>query len=176
MPAGSNLIRLCVVVAGLAILPLAANAQATPDRENGRYAFTQSSDGSLLRLDTRDGRVSACKRNSSGWACYATADERDAFDREVGRLSGENARLKDQLAKAEAQARSAQPASPAGQPKTANGGEADKGAGAIGGNNKIELPLPDDKDVDRVVSFLERAWRRLVEAAGRMQRDASGKI
>jgi hypothetical protein len=30
--------------------------------------------------------------------------------------------------------------------------------------------------VDRVMSFLEQAWRRLVEMANRMQKDVSGKI
>jgi hypothetical protein len=30
--------------------------------------------------------------------------------------------------------------------------------------------------MDRVVSFLERAWRRLIEMANRMQKDVSGKI
>jgi len=42
--------------------------------------------------------------------------------------------------------------------------------------NKLELQLPDDKDVDRVVSFLERAWRKLLDMAGRVQKDMSGKI
>jgi hypothetical protein len=42
---------------------------------------------------------------------------------------------------------------------------------------KIEIPLPSDRDMDRVMSFLERAWRRLVEMANRVQRDfSSGKI
>jgi hypothetical protein len=30
--------------------------------------------------------------------------------------------------------------------------------------------------MDRVMSFLERAWRRLMEMANRMQKDVSGKI
>jgi hypothetical protein len=30
--------------------------------------------------------------------------------------------------------------------------------------------------MDRVMSFLERAWRRLIDIANRMQKDISGKI
>jgi hypothetical protein len=30
--------------------------------------------------------------------------------------------------------------------------------------------------MDRIMSFVERAWRRLVEMANRMQKDVSGKI
>ena len=41
---------------------------------------------------------------------------------------------------------------------------------------KIEIPLPSDRDMDRVMSFLEQAWRRLIEMAQRVQKDFSGKI
>ena len=47
---------------------------------------------------------------------------------------------------------------------------------AAEGERKIEIPLPSDRDMDRVMSFLEQAWRRLVEMANRMQKDVSGKI
>ena len=42
------------------------------------------------------------------------------------------------------------------------------------GERKIEIPLPSDQDMDRMMSFLERAWRRLIEMAGRIQKDVSG--
>ena len=43
---------------------------------------------------------------------------------------------------------------------------------------KIEIPLPSDQDMDRVMSFLQRAWKRLVDMANQMQKDVSsgGKI
>ena len=44
------------------------------------------------------------------------------------------------------------------------------------GERKIEIPLPSDRDMDRVMSFLERAWKRLIEMANRVQKDVSGKI
>ena len=44
------------------------------------------------------------------------------------------------------------------------------------GERKIEIPLPSDRDMDRMMSFLERAWRRLIEMANRVQRDIDGKI
>ncbi len=40
---------------------------------------------------------------------------------------------------------------------------------------RIEIPLPSDRDMDRVMSFLEQAWRRLVEMANRVQKDVSGR-
>ena len=47
---------------------------------------------------------------------------------------------------------------------------------AAEGERKIEIPLPSDRDMDRMMSFLEQAWRRLVEMANRMQKDVTGKI
>ncbi len=163
-----------VVAAGLLGSP--ARAQATPDSDAGRYKFSQVSDGSVLRLDTRTGAVANCaRRDSSGWACYMVPDERDALDAEIGRLQADNSRLKDELAKrdrADVGAKTDE-AAPKGNLETGNSvvGKADAGKGG-----RLERQLPSDQDVDRVVAFLERAWRRLVEAANRMQRDVQGKI
>ena len=54
--------------------------------------------------------------------------------------------------------------------------KSDKAPNAAEGQRKIEIPLPSDQDVDRVMSFLERAWRRLIDMASRVQKDASGKL
>jgi hypothetical protein len=149
-------------------------AQATPDSDGGRYKFSQMSDGSMMRLDTRTGSVSNCaRRDTSGWACYTVPDERDALDAEIGRLQADNARLKDELAKRDRADASAN-ADPNGNLENKRNPEAGKTDAGKGG--RPELQLPSDRDVDRMVAFLERAWRRLVEAANRMQRDVQGKI
>ncbi|MGY3602817.1 MULTISPECIES: hypothetical protein [unclassified Bradyrhizobium] len=149
----------------------AAFAQSRPDTENGRYALSTTADG-VLRLDTRNGTVSTCNNNSgTGWACYAVPDERAAMDAEIGRLQAENETLKAELAQRDQAATGktdeALPKSDSlkkSEPKVTEGGR------------RIEIPLPSDQDMDRVMSFLERAWRRLVEMANRVQRDTSGKI
>jgi hypothetical protein len=148
-----------------------ALAQSRPDTENGRYALSTTADG-VLRLDTRTGTVSTCNNNSgAGWACYAIPDERAALDAEIGRLQAENEKLKADLAQRDptitGKTDEALPKSDSlkkGEPKVAEGGR------------RIEIPLPSDQDMDRMMSFLERAWRRLIEMANRVQRDATGKI
>ena len=144
-----------------------AAADSGPDTENGRYTLSQTADG-LVRLDTRTGAVSTCSNNGKGWACYAVPDERKAMDDEIGRLQAENEKLKTALASRE----------PAASGKTSEAlPKSDKQATPkVESERKIEIPLPSDADVDRVMSFLERAWRRLVDMANRMQKDASGKI
>jgi hypothetical protein len=130
-------------------------AETAPDRENGRYTFSSSGDA-MIRLDTRTGTVSQCSNSAAGWACYAIPDERKALDEEIGRLQAENDKLKAQLA------------------ATAEPGEKQAGPNAAEKQRKIEIPLPSDQDVDRVMSMLQRAWKRLVEMANQMQKDVSG--
>jgi hypothetical protein len=146
-----------------------SRAQSVPDIEKGRYSLSPVADG-VIRLDTRTGAVSTCNNSGAGWACYAVPDERAALDAEIGRLQSDNEKLKAQLAAREPTVTgkideplpkqdSLKPATP----------KADA-------ERKIEIPLPSDRDMDRVMSFLEQAWRRLVEMANRMQKDFSGKI
>ena len=152
--------------AAVLIVGGAAVAQSMPDNENGRYAMSATSDG-VLRLDTRTGAMSTCSNSGAGWACYAVPDERAAMDAEIGRLQADNEKLKAELAarppvvtgkidealpksdalpKDDARPKSDSLRKP--EPKIAEG------------ERKIEIPLPSDRDMDRMMSFLERAWRR----------------
>jgi hypothetical protein len=148
----------------------AVAAQSMPDTENGRYALSPVADG-VLRLDTRTGAVSTCNNNGTGWACYAVPDERAALDAEIGRLQADNEKLKAQLAEREPTitGKIDEP-----MPKTDSLKKAEPKVGDSA--RKIEIPLPNDRDMDRMMAFLEQAWRRLVEMANRMQKDATGKI
>ena len=98
-------------------------------------------------------------------------DERAALDAEIGRLQADNEKLKAQLAAREptvtGKIDEPLPKSDSlkkGEPKVAEG------------ERKIEIPLPSDRDMDRMMSFLERAWRRLIEIANRVQKDVNGRI
>jgi hypothetical protein len=169
-----------LVLSTLAVLALgvaganAAPPQAMPDTENGRYALSSTPDG-VLRLDTRTGAVSTCSNTGAGWACYAVPDERAALDAEIGRLQVDNEKLRRDLVSREPvvtgkieepmpKSDSLKKSDPKTAPKIAEG------------QRKIEIPLPSDQDVDRMMSFLERAWRRLIEMANRVQKDVNGRI
>ncbi|MGJ5176003.1 hypothetical protein ACQR16_19210 [Bradyrhizobium oligotrophicum] len=155
---------------------------AAPDGDKGRYTMSTTPDG-VVRLDTRTGAVSTCNNNAgTGWACYAVPDERAALDAEIGRLQAENERLRSQLASRDHsisgkideplpkdqalpksdQLKKSEPR--VGEPKSADG------------TRKLEIPLPSDQDMDRVMGFLEQAWRRLLDMATRVQKDVSGRI
>jgi hypothetical protein len=148
----------------------AGAAQSMPATENGRYALSPVPDG-VVRLDSRTGAVSTCSNSGAGWACYEVPDERAALDAEIGRLEADNEKLRAELAAREptvtGKVEEALPKTDSlkkPEPKAAEG------------ERKIEIPLPSDRDMDRMMSFLEQAWRRLVEMANRMQKDVTGKI
>ena len=131
----------------LAALTTAAAQTATPDSANGRYRFNPVVDG-VLRLDTRTGQVSECSRSDAGWACKLVPDERSALEAEIARLQEENARLKKELL--------------ARGPPTP-------------GAPDPELKLPSDADVDKVISYLENVWRRLIEMGRTVLKDVEKK-
>jgi hypothetical protein len=145
-------------------------AQSMPDAENGRYALSPVDDG-VVRLDTRTCAVSTCNNTGAGWACYAAPDERAALDAEIGRLQADNEKLKAQLA-----AREPTVTGKIDEPLPKTDSLKKPEPKVADGERKIEIPLPSDRDMDRVMSFLEQAWRRLVEMANRMQKDVTGKI
>jgi hypothetical protein len=157
-------ITLCFGSAGAAV------AESMPDTENGRYALQAVTDG-VIRLDTRTGAVSTCSNNGNGWACYAVPDERNALDVEIGRLQADNERLKAQLA-----AREPPVTGKIDEPLPKTDSLKKPEPKIAEGERKIEIPLPSDRDMDRMMSFLEQAWRRLLDMANRVQKDVSGKI
>jgi hypothetical protein len=172
-----TLIAAAALVCGLGGTGIAA-AQAMPDAENdGRYVLSPVTDG-VIRLDTRTGAVSTCTNSGTGWACYAVPDERAALDAEIGRLQADNEKFKTELEKLKAELAAREP-TVTGKideplPKTDSLKKPEPKVAE--GERKIEIPLPSDRDMDRVMSFLEQAWRRLVEMANRMQKDVTGKI
>jgi hypothetical protein len=171
----STLIAAAALVCGLGGV---AAAQAMPDTEtDGRYVLTPVTDG-VIRLDTRTGAVSTCTNTGTGWACYSVPDERAALDAEIGRLQADNEKFKTELEKLKTELAAREP-TVTGKideplPKTDSLKKPEPKVAE--GERKIEIPLPSDRDMDRVMSFLEQAWRRLVEMANRMQKDVTGKI
>jgi hypothetical protein len=146
--------RLFVLAITLSLADFAAASAQTATPDSG-YSFSAVADG-VLRLDTRTGQVSHCSRSDAGWACKVVPDERSALESEIARLQSDNATLKKELL-----ARGLPvPGGPG--PPSAKPGEP-------------ELKLPSDAEVDKVISFLEKVWRRLIEMGRTVQRDIEKK-
>jgi hypothetical protein len=144
-----------LIVAGMQFVgSLAAWAQSTaPPGDDTRYTFNRINDG-YLRLDGRTGQVSVCTQRPAGWACQPVPDERAALEAEIARLQTENAAVKKELVAHNLPLPgTVKPEPPAGKP------------------DEPRLQLPNDADLNRVMNFIEKVWRRLVEMVETLHRD-----
>jgi hypothetical protein len=147
------MIRTFILIGALGVPATAAWAQgASTDPDDSRYTFNRVDEG-YLRLDGRTGQVSQCMRQSVGWACRALPDDRAALEAEIARLQSENVALKKELI-----------ARNLPLPNSVKPGQA-------GNSEEPRLQQPNDTDVNKVMSFLEKVWRRLVEMVGSLQKD-----
>jgi hypothetical protein len=100
--------------------------------------------------------VSLCNKRATGWACQTLPDDRTALEDEIARIESENAILRKAL--------------------LAHGlalPDGVKTPRALGPDS--ELKIPSDAELDRVMTFFEKMWRRLMEMVQRMQKEIDGK-
>src|SRR6266567_4734551 len=136
----------------LAAAPVASAQTALPESD-ARYTFNRIDNG-YVRLDGRTGEVSICGQHAAGWTCQIVPDERAALEAEIARLQAENAAVKKELiARNLPLPGTVKPGSPAAKP------------------DEPRLQLPNDADLNKVMNFIEKVWRRLVEMIGTLQKD-----
>ena len=168
--------------------------QSQPDFSNPRFVFHRSG-GGFLRLDLVTGAVASCSQNVADWTCVPGRDERAALDREIAQLQRDNAALKNALLEhgvplpndmkadaptlpsatggrgsggapvpAETIPRPPQTVPPAASapPPSAKSGEPDRAS-------------RDDAEIERIMTMMEKVWRRLVEMMMNIQRDLQKK-
>jgi len=142
------------VVAGLGLVSSVAWGQtAAPQTDDRRYTFNRVDDG-YLRLDGRTGQVSLCLQRPAGWACQAVPDERTALEAEIARLQAENAAIKKELiARNLPLPGTIKPEAPAASP------------------DDPRLQLPNDADLNKVMNFVEKVWRQLLEMMATVHKD-----
>jgi hypothetical protein len=117
--------------------PVLVLGPARAQDANGRYVMSPTQDG-FLKLDTRTGDVSECRRSEGGFRCTLTPDERTALQAEVDRLTQENATLRQSMAGAGV----TPPPAPQAKPGPNAG--------------------PSDQEFDRALTLMERFLRRFM--------------
>ena len=137
-----TVMRMALAVLALALLAgSAARAQGTPAEINDSR-YTNKLEEGYLRLDGRTGQVSLCTRREAGWACQAAPDERSALEAEIARLHGESAALKGSLAR-----NLPLPGMVKSEPPVRN-------------PEQPSLQVPSDADLNKMMTFIEKVWRR----------------
>jgi hypothetical protein len=150
-----GMIRLAAPIVALAVCSGSVlwAQSAGGETDDTRYTFKRADEG-YLRLDGRTGQVSLCTRRVVGWACQAVPDERTALEGEIARLQGENAVLKKELLAHDLPLPGVvKPEPPQAKPP------------------EPSLQLPDATDLNKLMSFIENVWRRLVEMITTLQKD-----
>jgi hypothetical protein len=130
-----------------------AHAQNGPESEDSRFTFHRSN-GGYLRLDGRSGQVSKCTRRPAGWLCQTVPDERAALEAEIARLQADNISLKKELLSHNL--------------PLPTGVKADAPAAR---NEESRLQLPSDAELNRIMTFIEKIWKRMVEMIVATQKD-----
>ena len=154
----TRMAHLAFIVAGLVCVAPAVQAQSgSPDNEDNRYTFNRADDG-YLRLDGRTGRVSLCTRRTVGWACQTVPDERAVLEAEIARLQGENAALKKELLAHNLSLPGIVKAEP-----------------PVAKHEEPRLQSPSDAEANKVMVFVEKVWRRMVEMIVSLQKDVLKK-
>lgn len=150
----------CALVSIALVLPAAAQT-AGPETEGGRYALRRVDDG-LLRVDRETGATSLCRKRGSGWACEAVADDREALEEEIARLSRENAELAIEIGRLQDRLAALDPPRdlPGRTEPDAGGGDGATG----GGGGERTLRLPTDEEIDEVAKTFESMMRRFMES------------
>jgi hypothetical protein len=133
-------------------VPAFAQSVGSDDR---RFTFHKVDDG-FLRLDGRTGAVSLCTRPDSGWTCRVVPDERTALEGEIARLGSENATLKQALVDRGPPLPGLPPRPPA--------------------NIGVDRAVPGDAELDRVVAFVGKVWRRTLQVIANVQRDLADRL
>jgi hypothetical protein len=141
------------IVAFVSALAVPSFAQDKPDSADGRFTLHRTDEG-YLRLDGRSGQVSLCLKRSAGWECQAVRDERSALEGEIARLQADNAQLKRELL--------------AHNLPLPGGGRPDV-------SGREELQLPSDAELNRIMTFMEKVWKRMVEMIVTTQKDIMKK-
>lgn len=141
-------------------------ARTLPEGENGRFVFHKSGED-VVRLDSRTGQVSLCAYQPAGWACRPAPEERTALEHEIARLQIENGLLKKELL--------TRGLALPGHIRAESPARDGKAAGKETSKPNLDFKLPDDSDLERLMVFLERAWRSLAGKIAELQRDYLGK-
>ncbi|MBL8584654.1 MAG: hypothetical protein JNL61_20810 [Rhizobiaceae bacterium] len=122
-----------------AVLPASA-------QDEDRYTLERTDDG-YVRMDRRTGTMSLCNERDGQLVCRLAADDRDALESEIDRLSGALSALTERVDALEGKA-------------------AEHNGGAAG--------LPSESEFEQGLSYMERFFRRfmgIVQEFDRSRRD-----
>lgn len=144
------------LVGSLAAL-LASPAMAAGS-DPGRYTMSPA-EGGVIRLDRETGAMSFCTGKEGQWACKDMPETENALKKRVDELEGEKRALEAERGLREA---------PLGGGPVAKAPEAGDAVPAPPG----DLPVPNEKDVDKLFDYVEGMVKKFKERIDRLEKEA----
>lgn len=138
-----------------ALLALATPAWAVGESP-GRYTMSPT-EGGVIRLDRETGAMSFCTGKEGAWSCKDMPEADNELARRVEELEKENRALRAERAPAPAHP-------PASEPPAAGDSLPPAPPG--------DLPIPTERDVDKLFDYVEGMVRKFKERIERLEREA----
>lgn len=128
----------------------------------GRYTMSPT-EGGVIRLDRETGAMSFCSGSGGDWSCKAMPESEAALKRRIEELEAEKRALE-----AERRLRDAEPARPYARAPEVEPPTED----AIPPAPPGDLPVPNERDVDKLFDYVEGMVRKFKERIDRLEREA----
>lgn len=138
-------------LAAVPALPTAAT-----EGQQDRYTMTPAG-GGFVRLDKLTGAMSFCSGKEGDWSCKPMPDAERRLQGRISELENENQALKEAGKQADA----------AGEPPSSGDRLPPSPPG--------ELPMPTERDVDKLFDYVEGMVRKFKERIQRLEKEAQRK-
>lgn len=155
-----NLARLALsgaLIAASALPGLAAGEDA------GRFMMSPT-EGGMIRLDRQTGAMAFCSGSEGNWSCKDMPETESALKKRVDELEAEKRALE-----AEKELRQGPPGGPAA--KAPEPGEPPL-AEATPPPPPGDMPLPNERDVDKLFDYVEGMVKKFKERIDRLERES----
>lgn len=134
--------------------------------ESGRYSMSPA-EGGVIRLDRETGAMSFCSGKDGEWSCKPMADTESELKRKADALDADKRAREAERRLREGLFGSLSPRS--GQPGTDAPAAPDE---TLPPAPPADLPIPNERDVDKVFDYVEGMVRKLRERIDRLEREA----
>lgn len=158
---GRRLARLWPLAPLMAMMAVPAGAAGD---DPGRYTMSPT-EGGVIRLDRQTGVMSFCTGKEGGWSCQEMPETESELKKRIEQLEGEKRaleaerRLRDGALGGAPSARAPLPGDP---PIDETLPPAPPG----------DLPIPNERDVDKLFDYVEGMVRKFKERIDRLEREA----
>ncbi|WP_295555648.1 hypothetical protein [uncultured Hyphomicrobium sp.] len=141
---------------------VASPVWAAGEDASGRYTMSPT-EGGVIRLDRETGAMSFCSGAAGNWSCKDMPETENALKKRLEELEAENRALE-----AEKQLRGAPPPGPSATAPEAAVPPGEAPPPAPPG----DLPIPNERDVDKLFDYVEGMMKKFKERIERLEREA----